>query len=283
MRVGLYEILLMRENGEVFKEETINGNTFAVAESGAEYHVEVRVYCDRLGRFPADFLRFGLYVDGVDVQYWKRLDLSKQHGTFSPQPLKFWGFKKNVNELRSFVFARPAVAPSSSSSSSSAATNKPLGIVKLVIFEARIVGGVFNNLVGVHDIPLTHQVGDNEKVAKQASVATVAGGIVDAGKEKFIPNLNRWENVSTTPLATLELKYHTELALKLLRNGQSEQRVKRPLALAAVEEDATKKARNHTDDGEEIGFEILQREKKLPILDLTEDNPEWRTTVVRKS
>lgn len=268
----------MRETGEVFREERVNGNTFAVAEAGTEYHVEVRVYCDKSGKFPADYLRFGLYVDGVDVQYWKRLDLSKQHGTHTTLTLKFWGFKKNVNEIRSFVFARPGIA---SSSQSPPNHTQPLGRVKLVVYEARIVGGTFNNLVGVHEVPTTHQVGDNEKVARQASVATVAGSMVEAGREKFIPNLNRWENVSATPLATLELKYHTELALKLLRDVQSENKNKRPIVLAPDTEEI-KRARN-TENEEDIGFEIVQREKQLPILDLTEDNPEWRTTVIRKT
>jgi hypothetical protein len=62
-----------------FEERSISGNTYAVAIPGQEYCVKVNIYRDENGQFAPARLRIGLYVDGSDVQYWKRIDLTKEH------------------------------------------------------------------------------------------------------------------------------------------------------------------------------------------------------------
>ena len=53
MRVGQYEVLLVKANGDEYKERVIGGKTFVQGEEGQEYHVRVNVYQEKDGSFPA--------------------------------------------------------------------------------------------------------------------------------------------------------------------------------------------------------------------------------------
>jgi hypothetical protein len=300
MKQGQYEIVLMREDGTPYLEEVVDGQTYAVAEPGAPYHVEVRVKADWRGMFPAKYLRFGLYIDGVDVQYWKRLDLStcssSSSGSSSSSTwrsdtlsLRFWGFKKNVNDIRSFVFTHPTF----SSSNADELVAQPLGTIKLVVYEARIVEGTFNNHIGVNDFPHEHKVSEAEKFYKVASLITSAGAKVTHERETFMASLSRWENVSSTPLTTLLLRYHAVNTLRILKNIQSG---KHPLE-GGTSGGSAKKARHESEQtlletrlgiseekeaNEDTDVIIIQQEKLVPMLDLTDDTAQWEVVSLKK-
>lgn len=243
MRVGCYEILVLNDMEVPFKEDIVGDRVYVNAMPGQAYHVQINVYRNSLtGKFPAKYLRFGLYVDGLDVNYWKRLDLSNDdilpYDFKTPVSSNFWGFKKNTTDLVSFVFARtldhaaqyPANTNTSSNSSSSTASkhskvnakNDELGSFRLIIHEAKVTTGVFNNQTGIHDVPkqpIVHGE-NNEKEIKfwqQASVSTLGGQVISSEKEKFIP-LAKWENISSIPLETLVLYYHSVDMIKFLKN-----------------------------------------------------------------
>ncbi len=77
MRVGLYEVLLIGDNNQAFEETWIGEQCYFHAIPDRHYHVKINIYRDpNTMEFPSPYLRFGLYIDGNDVQYWKRLDLS---------------------------------------------------------------------------------------------------------------------------------------------------------------------------------------------------------------
>lgn len=229
MRSGNYDVSLIADS-VVLDEMQVDGKTYVCSEPGKEYHVMISVYRDPVTKqFPCPYLRFGLYVDGIDVQYWKRLDLSNEHDLPSdpkvPVIVKFWGFKQNVSELRSFVFTTPSYdgEVTSTSSSVAAAAAAPhvqqnAGRLKIVIYEARVTTGDFNNQQAAKQIqPATTFAAGNVKLLDQASMVTSTGQRIANEKEVFAP-LQRWANVSTEPLQTIELHYHSRSMLRILAN-----------------------------------------------------------------
>lgn len=229
MRSGNYDVSLIVDS-TVLEEMRIDGKTYVCSEPGKEYHVMISVYRDPVTKqFPCPYLRFGLYVDGIDVQYWKRLDLSNE-GDLPADPkvpviVKFWGFKQNVSELRSFVFTTPSYEgdTASTSSAASAAIAAPhvqqnAGRLKIVIYEARVTTGDFNNQQAAKQIQTaTTFAAGNVKLLDQASMVTGTGQRIANDKEVFAP-LQRWANVSTEPLQTIELLYHSRSMLRILSN-----------------------------------------------------------------
>ena len=131
---------------DAFDEVVVGGaeKVYAVAEPGEEYAVRVNVYRDMHGEFTPPRLRVGLYVDGVDVNYWKRIDLSCTNllprDTTSPVSATFWGFKKNANDIRSFVFATPTVINEVGQlpALGTGYNEKALGSIKVVVFPAQV-------------------------------------------------------------------------------------------------------------------------------------------------
>jgi hypothetical protein len=290
MRVGLFELTVIDENGRILPEDIIDGVNYIASQEGKQYHVNVSVYRDPITKsFPAQYLRFGLFVDGIDVQYWKRLDLSNPETLPSPTDYKipvcskFWGFKTDLNELRSFQFRKP---PSSNNDEDISGANFMLGRIKLVVYEARIIKGkVFQNQEKVKSISTDHSVGG--KVLAQPSLVTEIGNVVTRETEKFIP-LERWENASTVPLTTLELRYHSQSIIQLLKRvSSSEERIsgkKREIKDLQLGGDITPPLPlNHTiQDGEEetaIGdgeVVIIKKKKIAPLVDLTNEvEPVW--------
>ena len=220
MREGIFEISLFRAklsesaNPEnvLFDEKTVNGISYALADPGEEYCVKLNVYRRPDGNFAPSRLRVGLYVDGNDVQYWKRIDLSQEHllptDMNTPVTATFWGFKKNVNDIRSFVFASPSVV--SEPSQLTADIDAPhIGEIKVIIYEACVIGGTFENNTGVHELPSSHSISEGKKFWQQASLGTSAGRKLSSEQESFNP-LERWSNLSDTPLHSMTLRYHTK-------------------------------------------------------------------------
>ena len=175
MREFCYEVLMLNSSDEtVFPERLVDGKIFVVAEPGCEYHVKVNIYKNSDGNWPARYIRVGLYIDGVDVQYWKRLDMTDSAASISNcVTASFWGFKRDSNDLRSFIFANPSFQDSSSSSVS----DKPLGQIRVVIHEAEVVEGIFHNKSGTHVVPhAPESISEGKKFWQQASVRHTCSG-----------------------------------------------------------------------------------------------------------
>ena len=227
MREGKFELVVASVNETFtglrnFNEQIIGDHVYAVAVPGLEYCVKVNVYRDKDGNFSPQRLRIGLYVDGNDVQYWKRIDLTKSNllptDKDTPVCATFWGFKKDVTDIRSFKFDTPKIAGGAESSSSDTADAKSLGQIHAVIYEAAVVGGTFENRNGIHDVPEVQRVSKDKKFWQQASLSTSAGRKLPDKVETFDP-LEKWVNVRplSDPLHTMTLFYHTESTLDCLK------------------------------------------------------------------
>ena len=152
MRIGRYEVVLVRVDANVTKgsssssvqqhqqgshfDEMIVGNVlYALAEPGGEYAVRINVYRDEDGQFRPARIRIGLYIDGEDVNYWKRIDLSEEsllpQDKFSPVSATFWGFKKNSDDMRGFVFSTPTVVSELSDIPALVVPKAALGTIKV--------------------------------------------------------------------------------------------------------------------------------------------------------
>jgi hypothetical protein len=228
MRDGLFELrMFLKSNDEQLDERVINGSTYFVAVPNEEYYLKVYAYRDETGQFPMRYIRIAAYLDGTDVNYWKRLDMSNESllptDLNAPLSATFWGFKRSDDEIKSFRFANMNAAGSRTASSSGAgATVADAGHVKIDIFEAEVSEGMITNKSGCHEVPT--QAGAHsasQKFWSQPSVTTV-GGKNMRNVEKFAP-ITRWSNKPhpltgnpDTPLVTMEAKYHTEMLLSTL-------------------------------------------------------------------
>ena len=225
MREGKFELVVASTNKSFsnlkpFEERFINGNVYAVATLGQEYCVKVNIYRDQNGNFTPKRLRIGLYVDGNDVQYWKRIDLTKVHllptATNVPVSATFWGFKINVNDIRSFQFA--ATKASSNVACGIASDSKPLGQIHVVIYEAMVAGGTFKNKCGNHQVPTVQNIPEGKKFWEQASLSTSGGRKLPLNLEQF-DELEKWINVDQkVPLHAMTLNYHTGLTLDCMES-----------------------------------------------------------------
>lgn len=210
MRDGQYVVeLVSLDDSRVYEEQTIGSKTYVVAEPGQEYYVRIKIYRDSQGKYPASYLRLGLYIDGYDVQYWKRVEFTDPFANSNsdsnssnssrnnnnihseiPVVSKFWGFKNNTSDIHSFTFAEPVQSLEPYRTHS-----KPLGSIKLVIYEAKVTTGVFNNTVKAGEIPTSiGNVYEGKKFWKQASVTTTAGRLLDKTGEQFLPVV-RWTKI----------------------------------------------------------------------------------------
>ena len=232
MRIGKFEVKLLRTDdvqsestsscsraSPYFDEVTIpsasggGDQVYVVAEPGKEYCVRINVYRDANGVFTPKYIRVGIYVDDIDVNYWKRIDLSNESllptDVHVPVSASFWGFKKSADDMRGFVFAMPSVVTELSQLPALQPAHRALGTIKVVIYEAKIVGGTFENRPGCHELPPGQSICEGKKFWQQASVATNAGQKLSEDREAFNP-LTRWANKSPVPLATMLLNYHTQ-------------------------------------------------------------------------
>lgn len=280
MRIGQFEVsLLVKET--LVPEEIIDTETYAIVNAGDSYTVQVNIYPP----FPCDFLRIGLFVDGVDVNYWKRVNFTtlseEAHESLAPATVVFWGFAKSQNEMKSFVFAPPIASSSSSSSASDVHTSKAFGRIKVVIYKAAMTFGTYLNQTidtssSSNSQSTQMQVRPDTKFWTQPSVGTIAGDVLK-NKEVFKP-LEKWINSSSTPLITLEMEYHTRDMLEVLRQvGDDSRKRKTP----SDEDELPGAARKNDTLGD--GIEIVEVVKIVPILDLTEDEDsrKWKVAVIK--
>jgi len=288
MREGCYEVLLVHGDGahEISFDEFIlkNGHIYASCEPGLEYTVKVNIYRDpRTGKFPTDYLRVGLYCDGMDVKYWKRLDMSNPDKLPHYVTAKFMGFKKSSQDLRAFVFSTPAI-DSHNQPAGGKIADKQLGQIKVVFHEATLIGGIFDNNTTVNEVPTAPDlISENKKFWEQASVTTTAGRKITNQKEVFVP-LIRWANTSHDPCKALLLYYHSRQVIEFLLSMQNNdnRNEKRKHIVSAV---ATDNDDNNDDNDDEI--EVHQPAKIAHILDLTNSDDEndesaktWKTIVI---
>lgn len=62
MREGLFEVIIIGEDGNQLEEVVIENKSYVIAIPGKEYSVKVQVYKNLLNNFPAENMRVGLYV-----------------------------------------------------------------------------------------------------------------------------------------------------------------------------------------------------------------------------
>lgn len=271
MRVGQYEVLLMNTDLMHLPERTIAGSTYAIATEGSEYIVRVFVHRDVNGKFPAARMRVGLYVDGHDVQYWKRLDTTdaKTDSSVSSISTTFWGFKKSSSEIHSFMFATPEPISSSTSTKSTSSVGK----IEVVIYEAEVVGGINENTSKEYGVPTSQVVEGDKKFYMQASVGTTGGRKLE-NIEKFDPLL-RWKNKYNHPMTSLILSYHTQDMLNIIEQIRQESIKSSVLGKRSVEEiqDA---------DGVDDVI-IVPIVKKYELVDLTDDSGTMVVSTIEKN
>ena len=266
MREGKFELIAAGvdasyHGSNAFEERTVGGKTYAVAMPGHEYCVKVNVYRDEDGNFTPKRLRIGLYVDGNDVQYWKRIDLTKEHllpsNVETPVSVKFWGFKKDITDIRSFQFVTPKTVSTVADTSSS--NIESLGQIHAVIYEAVVVGGTFENKVGAHEVPTSQNISEVGKFWQQASLSTRGGRKLPKDFEQFDP-LEKWINVDKVkPLHSMTLFYHTRSTLDCIESLGSSSDINQTSTI--------KKRRSSNLDGE-----LLKRACHAEQIDLTQDD-----------
>lgn len=174
MKDGLFEVVAYLTKDESrLQEVELDGKWYFVAVPNEEYCVKVNIHKDtRRNCWPANYLRIGLCVDSVDVNYWKRLDLTEpMFETVNVASASFWGFQSGVNSIDSFKFSNLSDGSGSSSTSSSSSsisgnnnsnssgstvvdhsnsntadkTHQWKGQFVVSIFEAKVSTGIFNN------------------------------------------------------------------------------------------------------------------------------------------
>ena len=279
MREGVFELLLLVD-GEPVETVEIQGQVYAVARPGSEYTVKVNIYPKKPGVFGFRYLRLGLFIDGVDVNYWKRVDFTALSDTpkskDEPISVFFYGFSKTQTEMTSFVFATPSPPSSSSSSNLSTTENSSLGNIVLVVYEADVSSGTHANVSKSVTLSDT-SVNDDTKLWRRPSVTTTAGKSL-VGKETFQP-LGKWINKSKTPMKSITLKYHTKEMLNVLQHLSKD---------FSFKEDDSKKRKleemkNNASADQDFSFRGLEGQsiklnndivcvpvvKEIPMLDLT--------------
>lgn len=277
MRNGWLEVVMASPDGQrPYAEAEVpagSGARYTAVNPGDEYCILVTVYRDEQGKFPANFWRVGLYVDGHDVNYWKRVDSTSVTAATEFVTTVFWGFKKGGDDMRQFKVAR---ASQSATSSAACAQNSSVGgKITAIVHAAEVTTGVFNNVGKTIEIPTDSNISDKQKFYSLPSAVTV-GGKRARDKEVFLP-LSRWRNISDEPLQTITLLYHTQEMLNAISA------IGTATATTAVVNEAPLIVDNSnlTDDGE---IEILPVVKIIPILDLTEDDAStaWSVKAVSK-
>lgn len=79
MREGNFEVLVYNAQTQtLFPEKIIDAIHYVITNPGDEYYVQISVHRQDLNsKWDYKYIRVGLYVDGFDVAYWKRLDFTE--------------------------------------------------------------------------------------------------------------------------------------------------------------------------------------------------------------
>lgn len=298
MREGLFEIQLLSTEGIPFEEK----EGFVLASAGLEYSVRILLHRDSsTSKFPLrrSKIKIGLYVDGVDVHYWKRVDLSSIDAG-RPAEVQFWGFKQKTDDLKAFVFSSPKCTQSLSVNAVPSSDNA-LGQLQVVIFEAEETTEVFPNQVNTSAAPSEHYVSESKKFWQQASLGTCGGRSLQ--KEIFKP-IVRWNNVSLEPAKILFISYHTKDMLTLMQQFEGTTSDSRQTSSSSAistslsgtsnkrlidltdehgdsEFDSCSKAQRQDDDDE---VRVVSVEKEIPMVDISgnENEPVWTALRVQR-
>ena len=107
MRIGCYEVIVTSENDVACEQVVVGDDHYVIANPGKEFCVRVIVHRNEQGEFPFPHFRVGLFVDGIDVNYWKRIDAAYAHDEFSGTSYMYsWTVRKlSVQKIQiSFAF-----------------------------------------------------------------------------------------------------------------------------------------------------------------------------------
>jgi hypothetical protein len=165
-----------------------------------------------------NYIRIGMYVDGIDVNYWKRvnfitLDSECIEGKATdPIHVMFNGFPAGQDTVTEFMFS-DVMKLKNNSLPTTTSCGSSIGEIKIIIHEATISYGTFKN-VSKSAQPSRESNAQDIKPVGRPSVVTSSGKVI-SGKEIFKP-LEKWSNVSNEPFKTIILRYHTRSKLDFL-------------------------------------------------------------------
>lgn len=292
MKEGNFEVFLVGNDEKPLEES----EGFILARSDKEYSVCVRVHRDMISKkfpFHSSYVKVGCYVDGVDVQYWKRLNFTAIDDNVVE--VKFWGFKQDTQQVKAFVFAVPKSAASLSGTHRD--DNISLGQIRVVFFEAEISSDVFSNCVPTGKAQTAHYTTDTKKFWQQASLSTVSGRVIE--KESFRP-VARWNNLHKDPSKTVVVNYHTPEMFSMMKTFESHEAQNKaasssgescPNKRSVVDlsndddgdnnvggcNDGSSKHQKREDEesGDEDDIQVMPTVKDVPLLDISGDVEVW--------
>lgn len=209
-------MLLIGEDDFPFKERVIGGKTYVEGEAGKAYRVRINVYPDADGYFPADYMRVGLVMDGVELCVKKRLEmaqLSVHVNQFRPVSCAFLGYPKDSMSYEMFQFATPDM------SSDCLTADTQMGTIKFLVSESHKTGryyevSAFGN--SCYRDPKNKQIREDKKFWQQASLTTTGGKQMAESKKP--DTVSEWVTVRDMPEASFVLRYHTKEVLDFLED-----------------------------------------------------------------
>ena len=212
MRDRDIEVLVMQvgSNKSAFSEKTVNDVTYALIPSaGCEYIVRIILHRNKYTQFfpfedvPCQCLKVGLYIDGIDCGYYKRVSYSKalphHHSTVA---CEFTGFRTEGNRVRAFVVSN--TIGSSDMNINESSTSNNVGNIKVTFNMAKATENVFENRSTSREVPgASKLVDNNQKYFKQAKYSTGAGRTLNMS----FTTTKQWVNINSLPDKTITMKY----------------------------------------------------------------------------
>lgn len=228
MKVSLYELHVLSQDGNVMAERCIAGNNYVEAKPGEEYKVKVTISHGAVDRkFPVQKSVAYLYIDGARVITYILFEL--QHWT-QIQSGEFRGYPHNDDSFKAFLFAAPTAAKDYDN------TESATGHVKVEFYEVERCLEQYGNLNDLsRSPPAAKQESENKKPTEQPSLRTSPGRIVpyqpfvpappvvrtvraEPTQHSYVPYRYRapsppkvvysWKRIRKEPDAVLELKCH---------------------------------------------------------------------------
>ena len=285
----------IKDDGKILDEVVIDDKCYAIATPGSEFSIKVNIYRNSFNKFPFPYIRIGLFCDGYDCNYWKRLDLSNDKDLPGFVSARFYGFKRDTEDIRAFVFATPDTVGNNQNRNP---IRTSTGEIKVIIHEAEILGGYFDNKKSLStEIPKLATNDGDTKFWKQASLSTIAGRRIEKNKEKF-PELIKWANKSPVPSYTIQLYYHTKDMLELMQRIQlqesnllkrkraSDQQNLIDLTQDDDDNDDNNDYNNDNENNDTVDdeyLEVVKVDKEVDVLDITDElDPQWSTVTIKR-
>ena len=291
--MSLVDVQMMSTQGRgVMKElleREVDGKTYTVVPPGVgEYAVRVQFKKGPDGAWPYDKVKIGCYVDGHDVNYWKRMDFGAMKKDQASAAAFFLGFRRAGSEIRAFTFA--STVPDSNDSTSAKLSNSlaSVGSVKVEIFAAKAQSKeIYANKAGGHDIPSgSKAVSGNKKFWQQASLNTSGGRAVS---EAFNP-IEVWQQDGGDPVLVVEKWYHSAAMLDTIEQITGKKRPRTPEPediLDLTADDNGAEVGKGDDDGDDDDDDEVQAipapPKIVPMVDVSGDMAEEMPDVVVSS